>query len=106
MSCHGELGYMYGRGEHSSGKLESWACDRHSGEPQADKDLTSLSSPILSAPLNPIVVESHACMFLNASLSTNAATFGLQVGSGSSVNRKGYGARRQNVQPVMDGYCP
>lgn len=96
---------MYGRGEHSSGKLESWACDRHSGEPQADKDLTSLSSPILSAPLN-IVVESHACMFLNASLSTNAATFGLQVGSGSSVNRKGYGARRQNVQPVMDGYCP
>lgn len=88
---------MYGRGEHSSGKLESWACDRHSGEPQADKDLTSL---------NPIVVESHACMFLNASLSTNAATFGLQVGSGSSVNRKRYGARRQNVQPVMDGYCP
>lgn len=82
---------MYGRGEHSSGKLESWACDRHSGEPQADKDLTSLSS---------------ACMSLNASLSTNAATFGLQVGSGSSVNRKEYGARRQNVQPVMDGYCP
>lgn len=59
---------MYGRGEHSSGKLESWACDRHSGEPQADKDLTSLSSPILSAPLKPIVVESHACMSLNASL--------------------------------------
>lgn len=45
-------------------------------------------------------------MSLNASLSTNAAAFELQVGSGSSVNRKGYGARRQNVQPVMDGYCP